>query len=81
MSKYVEEESQTQQIGMSRRKFVTTAGLVAVGGALSTSALGAVAAVKEAAPTASPPLPWKWAKLDPQEAGKRTYEYYHAKGG
>ena len=25
---------------------------------------------------AAPPLPWKWVKLDPLEAGRRAYRHY-----
>ena len=35
----------------------------------------AVGAPKPAADKA-PPLPWKWAKLDPLEAGRRAYRFY-----
>jgi hypothetical protein len=24
----------------------------------------------------APPLPWKWTKLDPEEAGRRAYQNY-----
>jgi hypothetical protein len=24
----------------------------------------------------APPLPWKWTKLDPMEAGRRAYQNY-----
>jgi hypothetical protein len=29
----------------------------------------------------APPLPWKWVKLDPLEAGRRAYRFYKEKGG
>ena len=32
-------------------------------------------------PPDAPPLPWKWATLDPLEAGRRAYRYYPTKGG
>ena len=35
----------------------------------------AVGAPKPAADKA-PPLPWKWTKLDPMEAGRRAYQNY-----
>ena len=28
------------------------------------------------APKMAPPLPWKWVKLDPLEAGRRAYRNY-----
>jgi len=34
-----------------------------------------------AAPAAAPPLPWKWVKLDPLEAGRRAYRAYLKEGG
>ena len=32
-------------------------------------------------PDDPPPLPWKWATLDPLEAGRRAYRFYKEKGG
>ncbi len=32
-------------------------------------------------PQAAPPLPWKWVKLDPMEAGRRAYRAYLEKKG
>jgi len=29
----------------------------------------------------APPLPWKWVKLDPLEAGRRAYRFYLEKKG
>jgi hypothetical protein len=29
----------------------------------------------------APTLPWPWKKLDPMEAGRRAFNYYHEKGG
>jgi len=29
----------------------------------------------------APPLPWKWVKLDPLEAGRRAYRAYLSEGG
>ena len=40
----------------------------------------AVSATKPAADKA-PPLPWKWTKLDPLEAGRRAYRSYLEKKG
>jgi len=31
--------------------------------------------------TEPPPLPWKWVKLDPLEAGRRAYRFYLEKKG
>ena len=40
----------------------------------------AIAAAPET-PVSAPPLPWKWVKLDPLEAGRRGYRFYKEKGG
>ena len=67
----------------SRRNFLNTAGVAAAGGLLVATGGNLLAgrdAVAAAPPTA-PPLPWKYIKLDPTEAGKRAYKNYHAKGG
>lgn len=76
-------EKEEQGLGgsMSRRGFIAVAGMAAVGGVLASSAMAAVTGVKEAAPGTPPPLPWQWVKLDPMEAGKRTFQLYHTKGG
>ena len=68
---------------LSRRNFLNTAGIVAVGG-LVTVAGGSLLAEREAEAAATPeapPLPWKYVKLDPLEAGKRGYKNYLEKGG
>jgi hypothetical protein len=53
-----------------------------VGGA-AAGAVGAYAATRAASqvPPAAPPLPWKWVKPDPLEAGRRAYRYYATRGG
>jgi len=66
---------------MTRRKFISATGIVAAGGMLTGSALASVTAKNDAAPTTAPPLPWSWAKIDPQEAGERAFRNYHEKGG
>jgi hypothetical protein len=52
---------------------------VLAGGGIGSS-LTALAAPPEA-PTDAPPLPWKWVRLDPLEAGRRAYRFYKEKGG
>ncbi len=68
---------------LSRRSFLNTAGVATVG-SLVVAAGGSLLAEREAkaasAPDA-PPLPWKYTKLDPMEAGKRGYKNYLEKGG
>ena len=70
-------------VGLSRRSFLNTAGVATVGGlmvAAGGSFLGDKEAQAESHPKA-PPLPWRYVKLDPLEAGKRGYKNYLANGG
>ena len=69
--------------GISRRDFLNNAGAAAAGGLAVVAGSGLFAGheAKAAVPEATPPLPWKYAKLDPMEAGKRGYKNYLAKGG
>jgi hypothetical protein len=74
----------TRQIGAASRRnlLIGSAGLL-VGGAMG-GAVGAYAAgvpAKNDTANEAPPLPWKWVKLDPLEAGRRAYRYYKEKGG
>jgi hypothetical protein len=70
---------ETHDGSISRRNVLAgSAGLLAGGGI--GSSLTALAAAPEA-PGSAPPLPWKWVKLDPLEAGRRAYRYYKEKGG
>lgn len=64
---------------VSRRNVLRgSAALLAAGGVgAGLKALAGPAAV----PAEAPPLPWKWVKLDPLEAGRRGYRYYKEKGG
>jgi hypothetical protein len=84
MLKHAPKSEVKQKIkNLSRRDFLNTAGAAAAGGLVvvaGSSLLGgndANAAVQQA----TPPLPWKYVKLDPMEAGKRGYKNYLAKGG
>jgi hypothetical protein len=61
----------------SRRKFLTTAGIAAAGGVLA----GCNLLSSKADAATAPPLPWKYAKLDPEEAGRRGYKNYLLNGG
>ena len=82
MNRHLKEEAEQCLNGsMSRRSFIAAAGIVAVGGVLAGNTMAAVTGPKEATPGTPTPLPWKWVKLDPMEAGKRTFQTYHAKGG
>ncbi|MBU0729274.1 MAG: hypothetical protein KKA70_05980 [Proteobacteria bacterium] len=78
-----DEVKQDESERISRRSFLNTAGAAAAGGLL-VAAGGGLLSGKEAtaaAPPTAPPLPWKYSKLDADEAGKRAYKNYHAKGG
>ena len=67
------EEKHKENLSISRRSFLNTAGAATVGG-LAVAVGGSLFSGKEAqaqeAP-AAPSLPWKYTKLDPLEAGKR----------
>jgi hypothetical protein len=69
--------------GWSRRQVLAGSAAVLAGSAAS-AALGqyatAATATDESA-KAAPPLPWKWATMDPDEAGRRAYRFYFDKGG
>jgi Putative redox-active protein (C_GCAxxG_C_C) len=67
---------------VSRRTVLKESAALLVGGAagaVAASALGAAPATGAAAEV--PPLPWKWVKLDPLEAGRRAYRFYKERGG
>ena len=68
---------------ISRRDFLNTAGAAAAGGLVVMAGSGLLTGnnAKAAVSQAPPPLPWKYTKLDPLEAGKRGYNNYLAKGG
>jgi hypothetical protein len=63
----------------SRRSLLTGSALLLTGGIAGRIS----SAVAAPAPTAAsaPPLPWKWVKLDPLEAGRRAYRGYLTGGG
>lgn len=68
---------------ITRRDFLNTAGAAAAGGLVvaAGSNLFTASAAKANTPEAASPLPWKYTKLDPMEAGQRGYKNYLAKGG
>ncbi len=77
------EEQGSATENLSRRSFLNTASLAAVGGlvAVAGSSLLNDGEAMVAKAAAAPPLPWKYTKLDPLEAGKRGYKSYLEKGG
>ena len=84
MPKYPSEPEQNQiNQKISRRDFLNTASAAAAGGLVIAAGSGLLAnnQAGAAVPQAAPPLPWKYTKLDPMEAGKRGYQNYLAKGG
>ncbi|MBI5553008.1 MAG: hypothetical protein HY911_15965 [Desulfobacterales bacterium] len=44
--------------------------------ALLAGGIAGLAGCGKKEPQAAPPLPWKWTKLDPNEAGRRAYRNY-----
>jgi hypothetical protein len=71
-----------QCIEVSRRCMLKDSATLLLSGVTGATA-GAYAATPAAGGTdaAPPPLPWKWVKLDPIEAGRRAYRFYKEKGG
>jgi hypothetical protein len=63
----------------SRRSMLTGSALLLTGG-IAGRISNAVAAPAPPS-TPAPPLPWKWTKLDPLEAGRRAYRGYLTGGG
>jgi len=58
----------------SRRRILTGSAMLLAGGIVGRIS-NAAGATKPAADKA-PPLPWKWVKLDPLEAGRRAFRFY-----
>ena len=64
----------------SRRRFLN-GGAAFVAGGLIGSATGVVSAAAKRPSREMAELPWRWAKIDPMEAGSRAFRYYHDAGG
>jgi hypothetical protein len=73
------EKGQEKASSLSRRHFMTKAGLFVAGGIAGYGTSLALPASPKV--TEPPPLPWKWVKLDPMEAGTRAYRRYLEKKG
>ncbi len=72
--------TQTRNDGsISRRSVLACSASFLAGGGIGAGVTALVSAPP--APEGSPPLPWKWVKLDPLEAGRRGYRFYKEKGG
>jgi len=74
------EKREERASSLSRRNFITKAGIFVAGGiaGYSTSSLASPSTSTASEPL---PLPWKWVKLDPLEAGQRAYRSYLEKKG
>jgi hypothetical protein len=66
---------------VSRREVLAGSMALLAGGTLGGSLAAMAASGEPATPAEPPPLPWKWVKLDPLEAGRRAYTLYKEKGG
>jgi len=77
------EKKQEKASSLSRRNFITKASIFVAGGiaGCTSRALPPTPTVTEPPVTEPPPLPWKWTKLDPLEAGRRAYRGYLSKPG
>jgi Putative redox-active protein (C_GCAxxG_C_C) len=66
----------------SRRTVLKESAALLLGGATGATAVTALGAAPATSAGADvPPLPWKWVRLDPLEAGRRAYRFYRTKGG
>jgi len=68
----------------SRRNMLKGSALFLAGGivgGISTACSTMGPTVQAATAPEAPPLPWKWVELDPMEAGRRAYHYYHSDKG
>jgi hypothetical protein len=67
-----EEKAKTKLV--SRRGIIKGSAALLAGGIAGRISNSYAAPGPPAAP--APPLPWKWTKLDPLEAGRRAYRNY-----
>ena len=76
-------KAQEEKTGLfSRRNILKGSAAFFLGGAVGRVSNNIFPAPAAAQTTGSPPpLPWKWAKLDPLEAGRRSYRAYLEKKG
>jgi hypothetical protein len=72
-----------EAVTLSRRTLLKESAAVLAGGAVGAAGAYAAAPASAAVTAAAepPPLPWKWVRLDPLEAGRRAYRFYKEKGG
>jgi hypothetical protein len=69
-----DEETRGEAEVCSRRSIVKGSAALLVGGIAGHISNAIAAPAPTFAP--APPLPWKWTKLDPMEAGTRAYRTY-----
>jgi hypothetical protein len=74
MEEIMEEEKKEKATVFSRRNLLKGSAAVVLGGIAGRLSTVSAATGPQYAP--APPLPWKWIKLDPLEAGRRTYRAY-----
>ena len=73
-------KTQKEEAGsVSRRAILKGSALLLTGGIAGRISNSYAAPAPAIAP--APPLPWKWTKLDPLEAGRRAYRAYLTGGG
>lgn len=68
-------KGQKQSSGVISRRGVLKGSAALLAGGIAGRISNAYGAPKAPAAKA-PPLPWKWTKLDPMEAGRRAYQNY-----
>jgi len=72
-------ESREKSELCSRRSILKGSVMLFVGGIAGR--IGSAFGAQEHAADKAPPLPWKWVKLDPLEAGRRAYKFYLTRKG
>jgi hypothetical protein len=73
-------KKQGDEPGLCSRRSILTGSAILLAGGIVGRVGNAFGTAKPAADKA-PPLPWKWVKLDPLEAGRRAYRAYLEHGG
>lgn len=69
-----------ERTSLTRRDVLRGSALLLASGGAATAARSAWGSTDPSV-RGTPPLPWKWVKLDPMEAGRRAYRFYFEKGG
>ena len=74
------EEAREEATVCSRRSILKGSAALLIGGVAGRMS-NAYAAAPAPTFAPAPPLPWKWPRLDPTEAGRRAYRSYLEKKG